>query len=172
MASSFAFMERWVTMLLDDCCLCAEGPWFLPGSGLGNGLKLYYYKCVPLKWWMGKTKYLKCLWTGYCSRCQAHQFECINNLNAAGFFMLNSFPCVSIIFHPPRTSSQLWEVLESTWTSIPVECLTLCRVHALTNWGWSEDKKGVQSNIRKVFLKFFTLSVLLWKFTTKDSNSK
>jgi hypothetical protein len=39
----------------------------------------------------GQDKRLQCLWTGYGSRCQAHQFECVKNWNAAGFFTLNSW---------------------------------------------------------------------------------
>jgi hypothetical protein len=42
----------------------------------------------------------------------------------------------------PAGLSQLWDALESTWASVPVENLTPCRVHALTNLGFSEGKRG------------------------------
>ena len=44
---------------------------------------------VPFRGWIGKTKDLKCLWTGYGSWCQTHRFQCVKNCNAAGFFTLN-----------------------------------------------------------------------------------
>jgi hypothetical protein len=65
-----------------------------------------------------------------------------------------------------RTSSQLtqlWEALESTWASIPVKCFRHLvqsmprRIEAVLR-----AKAGVQLNIRKVFLMFGTLSVLLY----------
>ena len=38
------FVERWLTMLREWLLLmCAEGPWFAPGYGRGDGLKLYCY---------------------------------------------------------------------------------------------------------------------------------
>ena len=64
----------------------------------------------------------RCLWSGYGSRCQ---FECVKNCNTAGFVTFNSFLCVSIMVHHPKDIQptwQLWEALESTWASIPVEC--------------------------------------------------
>jgi hypothetical protein len=43
-ARAAAFVERWVTMLRGWLLLmCAEGPWFAPGYGWGDGLKLYCY---------------------------------------------------------------------------------------------------------------------------------
>ena len=52
----------------------------------------------------------------------------VKNSNTAEFFTLNSFLCVSRIVHPPPKGqianlTQLWEALESTWTSIPVESI-------------------------------------------------
>jgi hypothetical protein len=58
----------------------------------------------------------------------------------------------------PANLTQLWEALESTWASIPVEWLTPCRVKALTNWGCSEGKRGVCNSM--LFLMFSILSVL------------
>ena len=72
------------------------------------------------------------------------------------FFTLNSFLCASRMVQHPKNSQpnwQLWEALESTWASIPVE------------WGWQIEAVlranvwGVQLNIRKVFLMFGILSV-------------
>ena len=63
--------------------------------------------------------------TGCGSRNQAHRFECVKNCNAAGFFTLNSFlVCIKNGPPPkrhPANLTQLWEALESTWASIPVE---------------------------------------------------
>jgi hypothetical protein len=33
---------------------------------------------------------------------KAHPFECVKPCNAAGFYTLNSFPCVSRMFHHPK----------------------------------------------------------------------
>jgi hypothetical protein len=65
----------------------------------------------------------QCLWTRYDSRWQVHQFECVKNCNAAGFFTLNHFPFPRMVLHPKdiKPTWQLWEALKSTWGSIPVE---------------------------------------------------
>jgi hypothetical protein len=59
----------------------------------------------------------------------------------------------------PATLTQLWEALESTWASIPVECSqhlgSPCPDELRLFWG----QKKVQLDIGKVFLMFCTLSV-------------
>jgi hypothetical protein len=89
---------------------------------------------------------------GECARqhwSAIEEDECVKNCNAAGFFHTQQFP-VCIKKSPPakghiQPTWQLWEALESTWTRIPVECLTPCRVHALTNESCSEGKWGCNS---------------------------
>ena len=61
---------------------------------------------------------------GYGSRCQAHSFECVKNCNAA-VCQAQMFPVCITNGPPPKghpaNLAQLWEALESTWASIPVE---------------------------------------------------
>lgn len=99
----------------------------------------------------------KCLLNGewYCSRCQAHRLKCVRNCNAAGFFMHNSFLCVSRKVHHPKDN---WAALESTRASILVERL---RVHAQPIEAVLRGKKGrgLQLYISKVFLMFGILNV-------------
>ena len=54
--------------------------------------------CEPFRGWMGKTKDLRAFERGMVvgAKCTV----CVKNCNAAGFFMLNSFPCVSRMVHP------------------------------------------------------------------------
>ena len=110
----------------------------------------------------GQDKRFKCVWTEYGSRCQAHRFECVKNCNGAGVFTLNSFQCVSRIPTSQRTSSQLWEALESTWTSIPVERSQHLvesmpgRIEAVLR---AKGGGGCNWILRKVFLMFSILSV-------------
>jgi hypothetical protein len=69
------------------------------------------YVCVPYRGWIRKI--FKRIWTAYSSRCQAHRFGCVKNCNAVGFFMLNSFLCVSRMVHhlkdfQPTLQSNRW----------------------------------------------------------------
>ena len=63
---------------------------------------------------------------------------CVKNCNAAGFFMLNSFPCVLRMVRHPKDIQLTWH-----------------------NRGkrWSQHGPASQLNIRKVFLMFGVLSV-------------
>ena len=58
----------------------------------------------------------------YGSRCQAHRFVS----RTAEFFDVQQFPVCIKNGPPPKEHpanlTQLWEALESTWASIPVEC--------------------------------------------------
>ena len=80
------------------------------------------YMCA-IRWVNGQDERLKCLWTCYDSRCQAHWFECVKNCNAAGVFMFNSFPCASRMVHHLKDIQPTWHncALESKRNSIPVE---------------------------------------------------
>ena len=73
----------------------------------------------------GPDKLFKCLWTGYGSRCQAHQFECAEELQSCWVFHAQQFPvCIKNGPTPkghPYDLTQLWEALESSWASIPME---------------------------------------------------
>ena len=73
---------------------------------------------VPFRGWIGKTKYLSAFEQGMV--VGAWRIS-----NAAGFFTLNSFLCVSRMVHHPKdiqwTWQKLWDALESTWASIPGE---------------------------------------------------
>ena len=96
--------------------------------------------CVPFRGWMGKTKYLSAFERG--SRCQALQFECVKTCNAVGFFILNSFLCVSRAVHHPKDIQPTWHNCGKHWSQ-----------HGVLFWG------EVQLNIRKGFLMFGILSV-------------
>ena len=68
----------------------------------------------------------------------------------------------------PANLTQLWEALESTWASSPVECFRHPVVHARVI---ETVAKGVQLNIRMVFLMFCTLSVWLAKLWLRSIES-
>ena len=118
----------------------------------------------------GKDKILKCLWTGYGSRCQVHRFVS-RTATLLGF----SRSTVSCVYQEWTTTQWTSSQLDTTVWSIGVKMghhpcgtrSTPCRVHALTNWGFSEGKRGVQLNIRKVFLMFGILSVYLITIGTR-----
>ena len=101
------------------------------------------YVC-PIQRVNGQDKIFKSLSTEYGSRCQAHWFECVKNCNAAGFFTLKNGP-------PPKghpaNLTQMWETLESSWASIPVERFRHLVVHTLTY-----GRKGVQCFVHSGFL--------------------
>jgi hypothetical protein len=87
---------------------------------------------------------------GHGSRCQAHWFECVKNGNAAGFFRLNCFPCVSrMVHHPKAIQPRHWSQHgpASLWNAFDTVELRLL--------------KGMQLNIRNMFLMFCRLSVCL-----------
>jgi hypothetical protein len=72
---------------------------------------------------MGKTKDLSAFERGMVVYAKHTGFS-VKNCNAAEFLMLNSLPCVSRMVHHPKNIQptwQLWEALESTRASIPVE---------------------------------------------------
>ena len=116
---------------------------------------------VPFKGWMGKTKY----WVTF-ERVMVvgarRSGLCVKNCNAAGFFTLDSFPCVSRMVHHPNDI--LYSQLDATVGSIGVNMgqhpcgtlLTPCPNELRMFWG----QKVEQLNIRKVFLMFCTLSVV------------
>jgi hypothetical protein len=119
--------------------------------------------CVPFRWWLSKTKYLSAFERGMVvgnmrtSLCQELQYSCI--------FHAQQFPvCIEHGPQPkwlPTNLTQLWEVLESTWASIPVKHIrhlveSIARqIEAVLR----AKKVGVQLDIRKVFLMFGLLSV-------------
>ena len=88
----------------------------------------------------------------------------VQELQRCWVFHAQQFP-VCIKNGPPLTGhqanlTQLWEALESTWASISMEHVQYL-VESMPNdlrlfWG----QKGVQLNIRKVFLMFCTLIVV------------
>ena len=94
--------------------------------------------CVPFRGWTGKTKYLSAFERGMVVGARRTGLS-VKNCNAAGFFTLNSFPCVSRMVHHPKDIQTSWhncgEALESTWASIPVECFDtlLSSVHQPVN---------------------------------------
>ena len=105
---------------------------------------------VTFRGWMGKAKYLSAFERGMVvgDRC--------TGLSVSRTAMLLGFPrsTASRVYQQwstnQRTSSQqLWEALESTRVSIPVECFPHHVAHAPTNW----------FNIRKAFLMFSILRV-------------
>ena len=99
--------------------------------------------CVPFSGWMGKTKYLSAFERGMVvgARCTGLSVS----RTATQLFKKNAqqFPVCIKNGPPPKgrpaNLTQLWEALESTHASVPVERLsTPCC--ALTNWGCSEVK--------------------------------
>ena len=101
-------------------------------EGEERDLKIYIFKawdnwdmdcvCVPFRGWMGKTQYLSAFWTGYGSRCQAHQFV-FKNGNAAGVFTLNVQPTWHSCGkhwnqHGPAS---LWNSFDTLYSPSPVE---------------------------------------------------
>jgi hypothetical protein len=95
-------------------------------------------------------KIFKCLWTGYGSRSQAHQF------------VQRCWISHSQQFQEWSTTQKTSNHFDTTTGSIGVNMdqhpcgtfLTPCRVHALMNWGCSEWKRGVHLNNRNVFVMF------------------
>ena len=83
---------------------------------------------------MGKLKYLNAFEQGMV--VGARRTGLCEELQRCWVFHAQQFP-VCIKNGPPgghpANLTQLWEALESTWASIPVERLTPCSVHAPTN---------------------------------------
>ena len=50
------------------------------------------------------------------NRWQVHRFECVKNCNAAGFFTLNRFPCVSGMVHHPKDIQPTWHNFGKHWS--------------------------------------------------------
>jgi hypothetical protein len=97
--------------------------------------------CVPFRGWMGKTKDSSAFEQGMVVGASVSSTATLQ-----GFFHTQQFPLCIKNGPPPKRHlanlTQLWEALESTWASIPVECLIPCRVHAPMIWGCSEGKRG------------------------------
>jgi hypothetical protein len=109
----------------------------------------------------GQDKMLRCLWTGYGIRCQAHRLVS-RTVTLLGF----SCSTVSCVFQEWSSTERPSSQLDTTEGSIGVNmgqhpCITLsttCSVHATTNWGCSEDKRDCNSILER-FLMFCTLSL-------------
>ena len=105
--------------------------------------------CVPFRGLMVKTKYLSAFLQGDSSRWQAHQFECRELQGCCVFLHAQQFPVCIKNGTPPKGQAanltQLWEELELTLASITMQCFQHLVVHALTNWGCSEGKRGCNS---------------------------
>ena len=120
--------------------------------------------CVPFRGWMGKIIDLSAFERG--TVVGARRTGLCQELQCCWVFHAQHFP-VCIKNGPPPKGHQVNLTQRSTWASITVERfrhLVECRlspnwVQAQTYWGCSESKKGVQLNIRKVFLMWCTLSV-------------
>ena len=84
---------------------------------------------------MGKTKDLSAFEQGMLLGAR---FECVKNCNPAGFLHAHQLPVCIKNGPPPKghpdNLTQLWEALESTWASIPVEHFGPCRVPAPTQY--------------------------------------
>jgi hypothetical protein len=63
----------------------------------------------------GHNKTLKCLWTGYGSRCKAHRFVSRTAM-LLSFSTLNSFPCVSRMVHHPNDIQTTWHNCGKHWS--------------------------------------------------------
>jgi hypothetical protein len=120
--------------------------------------------CVRFRGWMGKTKYLSAFWMGDSSRCQTHRF--VSRTATLQFHAQHFSVCLKNVSPPkghPANLTQLWEALEWTWASIPVECFR----HIVESMPWWIEavlraKTGVQLNVRNVFLMFCKISVYVW----------
>jgi hypothetical protein len=110
---------------------------------------------------MGKTKHLNAFEWGMVVLCRFVSRNC----NAAEFFTQKFCVCIKNGPPPkghPANLTQLWEALESIWVIIPVERFRHLvesmprRIVAVLR-----AKRGMQLNIRKVFLMFGILSEFL-----------
>ena len=105
----------------------------------------------------GQDKRLKCLWTGYGSKCQAHRFECFQELQRCWFFQAQPFPVCFKNGPPskghPANLTQPWEALKSTWDSIPVKGFQHLVEYI------PRRIEAVLSAKGKVVLMFYTVSV-------------
>ena len=52
----------------------------------------------------------------YASRCQMHRFECVKSCNAAVFFTLKGFLCVSRMIHHPKDIQPTWHNCGKHWS--------------------------------------------------------
>jgi hypothetical protein len=72
---------------------------------------------------MGTTKDVSAFERGLVVGGRTLRFECVRNCNVVALFTLPV--CIKNVPLPkghPDNLTQLWEALESTWASIPVEC--------------------------------------------------
>ena len=90
---------------------------------------------------------------------------CVKNCNTAGVFCAPLFPVCIKGLSPkghPDNLTQLWEALESTTDSIPVERYQHCVESMPLELNLFLGHNGVvQLNVRKLFLMFCVLSVCI-----------
>ena len=109
-----------------------------------------YCMFVPFRGWMCKTK-------------EPGAPVCVKNCNAAGFFSLNSFLCVSRMVHHPKGIQPTWHNCGKHWSQHG--STSLWNAFNTVSSPWPDKlrlfwwQKGVQLNIRKVFLMFGILIV-------------
>jgi hypothetical protein len=107
----------------------------------------------------GQDNIFKCFWMGYGSRCQAHRFVS-RTATLLGFLTLNSFLCVSRMFHHPKDIQPTWHNSRKQWSQHgPASLWSSCPNELRLFWGQKWWLVGVQLNIRKVSLMFRTLSL-------------
>ena len=87
----------------------------------------------------GQDKRLKCFWMVMVVGARRTGL-CVKNCSAAGFFMLNSFLCVSRMVHHPKGSIGVHMGQHPCGM-----LLTPCRIHAPMNWDCSEGEGGCKS---------------------------
>ena len=116
--------------------------------------------CVPFRGLMDKTK--DCIWTGYSSRCQEHQF-----VSRTATQLDFSRSTVSCVYQEWSTTQRTSRQLDTTVGSIVVNMSQdprgtlwhLVDAMLLQIEAGLRAKRGVELHIRKVFLMFCTLSV-------------
>ena len=101
--------------------------------------------CVPIRGWMGKRKDLSAFEQGMVVGARHTVWVC-QELQRCWVFH-NSFPCVYQEWSPTqRTSSQLDTTVGRIGVTVAQHPCgifsTPCRVHAQTNWGCSEVRRG------------------------------
>ena len=117
--------------------------------------------CVPFSGWMRKTKDWSAFEQGMVVGAWASSL--CQELQCCWVFHAQQFPaCIKNGPTPkgcPANLTQLWEALESTWASVPVNAFDILYSPCPEELRLFGGKKSVQLNIRKVFLMFSTLSV-------------
>jgi hypothetical protein len=126
----------------------------------------------------GEWTRLKCLWTGYGSWCQAHQF-------VSRTAMLLDFSCstVSRVYQEwstiQRTSRQLDTAVGSIGSNMARHpCGTLsthCRVHAPMNWGCSWGQKNTILGVLNVLYTHCSYEMMVFSqisWYNREAHSK